>query len=47
MQRFNQQFYDTLRERYEVIVEDAELPPGSVLQVGTGNVPAVPDGAGS
>ena len=47
MERFNQQFYDTLRERYEVIVEDAELPPGSVLQVGSGNVLGAPGGAGS
>jgi len=27
-ERFNRQFYDTLRERYEVIVEDADLPSG-------------------
>ena len=46
-ERFNQQFYDTLRERYEVIVEDADLPPGSLLQVGRGNVPGAPGGAGS
>jgi parvulin-like peptidyl-prolyl isomerase len=46
-ERFNRQFYDTLRERYEVIVEDADLPPGSLLQVGRGNVAGAPGGAGS
>jgi hypothetical protein len=28
MERFNEQFYATLRDRYEVIVEDADLPAG-------------------
>ena len=46
IQRFNEQFYETLRKRYEVIVEDAELAAGSVLQVGQGRAP-VSGGAGS
>lgn len=37
MERFNEQFYETLRDRYEVIVEDADLPPGSLLQTGAGS----------
>jgi hypothetical protein len=45
MERFNEQFYEALRDRYEVIVEDTDLPPGSLLQVGQGA--GAPGGAGS
>ena len=42
---FNEQFYEALKARYEIIIEDADLAPGSVLQVGEaatepGEVPA-------
>jgi peptidyl-prolyl cis-trans isomerase C len=32
-EEFLQQFYEEIRRRYEVIIEDPALPPGSVLQV--------------
>ena len=47
MERFNEQFYETLRDRYEVIVEDADLSPGSLLQADQGNMAGAPGGAGS
>jgi peptidyl-prolyl cis-trans isomerase C len=30
---FQQQFYQQLKSRYEVIIEDPNLPPGSILQI--------------
>lgn len=33
---FNEQFYQGLKQRYDVIIEDDALAPGSVLQVGQG-----------
>jgi len=30
---FQQQFYQELKRRYEVIIEDPDLPPGSILQI--------------
>jgi hypothetical protein len=36
MTTFNEQFYLGLKARYEVIIEDDALAPGSVLPVGQG-----------
>jgi peptidyl-prolyl cis-trans isomerase C len=41
MKTFNEQFYQGLKQRYEVIIEDDALAPGSILQPGQGatNIP--------
>jgi len=41
---FNRKFYESLKERYTVIIEDDGLAPGSVLQ--TAKQPSTPVGAG-
>ena len=43
MKTFNEQFYQGLKRRYEVIIEDDALVPGSILQPGQGatNTPGV------
>lgn len=44
MQDFNEAFYEALKSRYHIVVEDNELAPGSVLRTGQGEA-AVPNGA--
>jgi hypothetical protein len=34
MQDFNEKFYEALKSRYDIVVEDAELAPGSILRTG-------------
>ena len=36
MQDFNETFYEALKSRYHIVVEDNELAPGSVLRTGQG-----------
>ncbi len=36
METFNKQFYQGLKQRYEVVIEDDALAAGSILQVGQG-----------
>mgnify|MGYP001815087827 CR=1 FL=1 len=47
VERFNEEFYQTLRDNYEVIVEDADVPPGSVLNEVGGRTPVAAGAAGS
>ena len=34
---FNEKFYEALKGRYDIIIDDSGLPPGSVLQIGQDN----------
>ncbi len=36
MQDFNEKFYEALKSRYDIIVEDNDLAPGSILRTGQG-----------
>lgn len=45
MKKFNEDFFAALRSRYEIIIEDARLEPGSVLEIDRGAENADP-GAG-
>ena len=36
-QDFNEKFYDALKSRYEIVIEDNDLAPGSVLRTGPGS----------
>jgi peptidyl-prolyl cis-trans isomerase C len=36
MQDFNETFYEALRSRYHIVIEDSELAPGSILRTGQG-----------
>lgn len=36
METFNEELYESLKSRYEIIIENPELGPDSVLQVDQG-----------